>query len=246
MADVVLVLLAAFAEVINSSLGMMYGTLLSPLLIALGNDPLVLIPALLFSQAVSGLIAATKHHLQGNVNFRWDSDDFKSFLLIVFPGIIAVVVGAYVAIEIPNWLLKAYIGLLVVAIGIIVLMNVKLKFSFKRIALIGFISAFNKALSGGGFGPLVTSGQIAIGQKSKNAISITTLAEAPICMGSFIAYYFLGGFTDWYLLFLLTLGATFGAFIGPRITSSLNHKKIRTAVAVLAIVAGVWILHGLF
>nr|QNO54459.1 hypothetical protein NCOPHCNO_00010 [Methanosarcinales archaeon ANME-1 ERB7] len=150
MADFSIIALTAVAEVVDSSLGMMYGTLLSPLLIALGHDPLVVVPALLFSQSFGGLMAAINHHKYGNANFHWTSADFKSFALIAVPGLFAVICGVFVATEIPKWVLKTYIGLLVTAIGIMILLGITTRFSFRKVALIGFVGAFNKALSGGG------------------------------------------------------------------------------------------------
>ena len=54
------VMLTAFAfvcEYIDSAIGMGYGTILSPLLIIMGFDPLVAVPAILLSQAFGGLSA---------------------------------------------------------------------------------------------------------------------------------------------------------------------------------------------
>ena len=45
-----LCLLATIGEFIDSGLGMMYGTILSPLLILIGYSPEVVIPSILFSQ----------------------------------------------------------------------------------------------------------------------------------------------------------------------------------------------------
>nr|QNO54460.1 hypothetical protein NCOPHCNO_00011 [Methanosarcinales archaeon ANME-1 ERB7] len=89
----------------------------------------------------------------------------------------------------------------------------------------------------------MTGGQLAVGQKSRNSVGITTLAEVPICMGSFISYYLMSGFSDWPLLILMTIGALAGAVIGPNITRSIDHDKLKIVVGALAIVAGIWILY---
>lgn len=44
--------LAIIMEFIDSSMGMMYGTILSPLLIGMGFRPEVIVPSILISQAV--------------------------------------------------------------------------------------------------------------------------------------------------------------------------------------------------
>jgi len=45
---------ALICEFIDSYLGMMYGTILSPVLIIAGFNPLVVVPCILFSQGVGG------------------------------------------------------------------------------------------------------------------------------------------------------------------------------------------------
>ncbi|MCK4232918.1 hypothetical protein KAX75_00695, partial [candidate division WOR-3 bacterium] len=54
--------LAFCCEYIDSSLGMGYGTILSPVLIIMGFDPLIVVPSILLSQAVGGFTASIFHH----------------------------------------------------------------------------------------------------------------------------------------------------------------------------------------
>ena len=62
--------LAFAAEYIDSSLGMGYGTTLTPILLLLGVEPLQVVPAILLSQLIAGLAASVIHHAVGNVNLR--------------------------------------------------------------------------------------------------------------------------------------------------------------------------------
>jgi hypothetical protein len=59
---VVIVLLAFVCEYVDSSLGMGYGTTLTPLLVMLG------LPAILLSELATGITAGSFHHGFGNVN----------------------------------------------------------------------------------------------------------------------------------------------------------------------------------
>ena len=54
--------------------------------------------------------------------------------------------------------------------------------------LVGLVSAFNKGLSGGGFGPVVAGGLVIVGQEAKAAIATTTAAEVPVCIAGFLTY----------------------------------------------------------
>ena len=153
-----LLVFAFVCEFIDSSLGMGYGTILTPSLLIIGFDPLVVVPAVLLSQAFGGLSASVFHHQFENVSFRPDSKDFKIVLIISGFGIVATVFAALISINLPKIILKTYIGIMVLVMGFIILLNRTFIFSWGKMIAIGIISAFNKGISGGGFGPVVTGG----------------------------------------------------------------------------------------
>lgn len=255
--------LAFLCEFIDSSLGMGYGTILSPTLIIMGFDPLVAIPAVLLSQAFGGFTASVFHHQFRNASFHPSSKDFKIVFVITSFGILATIIAAIISINLPKIVLKTYIGLLVLALGIIVLLKFKFNFSWKRIVSVGILSAFNKGLSGGGFGPVVTSGQILSGRGYKGAIAATTLAEAPICITSFLTYLvgrsileidgpvletpisqFLGVmFSEhmfpWELILALLLGSIFVAPFGAFTTRIMKPEKLHTVLGILITTLGI-------
>jgi len=235
-----LAVVAFVCELIDSSLGMMYGTILSPVLIIIGFPPLLVVPSILISQALGGFIAAGFHHQLGNVYFSRRSVDSKAVFIITIFGIIGVAAALSLALNIPSWVVTLYIGVLVLAMGAIILSKREFSFSWKKLSVVGLISSFNKAMSGGGFGPVVSTGQIISGVDSKNAVGITTLAEAPICIAAFIGYMlFHPGFT-WNMAIALIIGAGIAATLGPRITSRFHSPKLRTAIGILALALGVW------
>jgi len=104
-------------------------------------------------------------------------------------------------------------------------------------AVVGIVSAFNKGLSGGGFGPLVTGGQMILGNKEKNSIGVTTLAEGPICIAGFLTYWYFKGIQDWNLVFALLVGAVLAAPIGA-LTTKKTEKNLKKLVGVLLVVLG--------
>jgi hypothetical protein len=258
---------ALICEVIDSALGMLYGTILSPVLIIAGFEPLLVVPSILFSQAIGGFTAATIHHRLKNVDFtlkskdpkyiterltqlgyketfkRGTTKDLKVAFCITVLGIIATIFSVLIAINIPKVALKTYIGILVLVMGIILLSRTQFNFSWKKITGIGILSAFNKGLSGGGFGPVVTSGQMISGRNGKSSIGATALAEAPICITGFLVYFFTKGIPDWNLVLLLTSGAIFGAMIGPFFTAKFkSEKRLKLVLGILTMVLGIWTL----
>ena len=108
---------------------------------------------------------------------------------------------------------------------------------------IGIISAFNKGMSGGGYGPLVTGGQILAGHNYKCSICNTVLAEAPICIAGFLTYLATKGISDWKLVGFLSLGALLGAPIGALLTKKLQTKKSVLILAVIIAILGAWTLY---
>ena len=161
----ILVGFSAFVmEYIDSSIGMGYGTVLSPLMILFGFEPLLVVSSILISQAAGGFAASVFHHRFRNACFKWRTRDSNIVMIITVSGILATIFAAIIAISIPKAYLSLYIGALVIVIGAILLSNANFRFKWKRIISIGIISAFNKGMSGGGFGPVITGGQIVSGQ----------------------------------------------------------------------------------
>ncbi|HBF87504.1 MAG TPA: sulfite exporter TauE/SafE family protein [Bacteroidales bacterium] len=242
-----LIILALYWEYIDSAFGMLYGTALTPILLIMGYTPTEVVPSILISQAIGGSVASWRHHDKRNAIFNKNSKDFRIALLIFISGIIAVVIGAIIGKVIPAKVLAIYIGFLVIVMGIIILLKQHFKFSWKKVALIGFISSFNKAISGGGFGPLVASGLVISGKSGKSSIGITDFAEAPICFAGFIVWIFLNKVPDYYLFIPLCVGAAIGGFFGPstlaRIKSNATIVKI---LGFTSIFLGIWTLLKTF
>jgi len=258
---------ATLCEFIDASMGMMYGTILSPVLIIVGFEPVLVVPSILLSQALGGFTASMFHHRFRNVNLapktmnpgiitkklleigcvesfrRGTTKDFKVSFCIGSLGIVATIIAALIAMNIPKAVLKTYIGILVVAMGIILVSGFEFQFSWKKMVWVGVLSAFNKGISGGGFGPVVTSGQIIAGRDSKSSIGSTTFAEAPVCIVGFLTFLITKGISDWRLVVFLSIGALLGAPCGAFLTSKFqSEKKIKTVLGILVLILGTWIL----
>lgn len=263
----ILILAALICELVDSSLGMMYGTILSPVLIIAGFEPLILVPSILFSQAIGGFTASMLHHRLKNVKFELKvrhprvvikkmkevgcfetlrkgiSKDLRTTFCIAVLGVVATVLSVLTAINIPKVALKTYIGILVLLMGVLLFLGIRFKYTWKKILGVGILSAFNKGLTGGGFGPVTTSGQMIAGRNGRESIGATTLAEAPICIIGFLTYLITKGLADWRLLSCLVVGSIAGASIGPYFTTRFkDDKKLRKMLGILAIVLGIWTL----
>ena len=244
-----IIVLAFVCEYIDSSLGMGYGTTLTPLLLIMGYNPLQIVPCVLLSELITGLSAAFFHHRFKNAHFKFGAIDLKIALAMAGCSILGTLVAVFVALSLPKFYIKLYIGLLVLAMGILILITMKrtFKFSWKKITSLGILAAFNKGISGGGYGPLVTSGQILSGVNSKNAIGITSLAEGLTCLVGVITYLtFTNHTVDWSLSPSLIIGAILSVPVAAYTVKKFKGGSLRFFVGIATLLLGLFTLGKLF
>lgn len=237
-----LIFVALVMETIDSSLGMMYGTILSPVLIGYGYEPLAVIPAILLSQAIGGISGTAFHQKFRNADFKGMSRDMKVVLAMIVPGLFVVVFGVFVAVSLPVIIVKIYVAILVIVMSSLCLSPLRYKFAWWKHYIIGVIAAFNKTISGGAFGPVTSTGGIIGGLKAKVSIATTTLAEVCICFAGFAVYAIMST-PSWKLIIPLSIGAFIGGIIGPYFCSKGNHILLRKAIGILGIVSGLWLFY---
>lgn len=237
----ILALLAFVAEYIDSSLGMGYGTTLSPLLLLLGFTPLQIVPVVLLSEFVTGLVAAGFHHTYQNVSFRKGSLDSTVALTLALIGIVGAIIAVSIAVHLPTLVIKVYIGVLVLTLGVFVLVTPSgsRRFSWGRLVGIGLLSSFNKGLSGGGYGPIITTGQILAGLNPKVAVGITSLAEGVVSLVGVLMYWLTVSGLEWHLALPILVGAVISAPLAAFTVHKLPMRSLRFLIAILAIMLGI-------
>lgn len=240
---VIIGILSFITEYIDATLGMGYGTSLAAILILMGYNPIDFVAPLLISQFVAGVFAGLSHHFIRNVDFSLGSPDLKVASLLGGFSIIGVVIAAFVAKAIPSDILKLYIGTLVFILGIVILVTIGRTFVFTwgRIMALGFVSAFNKGISGGGFGPIATGGQILSGVETKSAVGITSLAEGVASMVG-VAAWFVVGWGEYGFTIPLTLGAILSVPISALTVKRLHARNLRVIVGFAILILGLIIV----
>ena len=237
-------IIAFISEYLDSGLGMGYGTALAPILIIIGFHPLKVVPAILISQLITDIAACISHHKLHNVNLEIKSKDFRIALILGMISSVGVIMAVAIALKIPKWLLTLYIGLLVLSMGILILVTIKkpMQFSWRKLMAISFLAAFNKGISGGGYGPLVMGGQMLSGVCAKNAVGITAFAEAVTCFVGFMIYLIMGKSIDWKLTGLLVICATGAVPIAAITVKNVNSEKLKRYVGILITILGLFTL----
>ena len=240
-----LLLLALVCEYVDSTLGMGYGTTLTPILLLAGYGTIQIVPAVLLSEFLTGILAGVFHHGCGNVNLKPGSRPFRVVLVLAACSIVGTLAAVFLAVNVPEWVIKTYIGVLVLSMGVGILLTIgkTFAFSWKKVIGLGLVAAFNKGLSGGGYGPLVTGGQIMAGVDGKGAIGITSLAEGLVCIVGVLAYTLTGnGTIDWGLAPSLILGAVLSVPLAALTVKKMPVQKLRWAIGFAVTALGLFTL----
>lgn len=304
LAIVIIIVLAFLCEFMDASLGMGYGTTLTPVLLFFVEDIALIVPAVLLSEFITGIVSATFHIIFKNVQLGKKEKvkdpteglnpniietqtvsiipnsinsieiaengngftesvgnltrDTKIVLILAFFGILGAVCSSVISVifhlnDAFNFSAKIYIGLMVIAMGIIILVlrNREQKFSYKKIVSLGVIAGFNKGLSGGGYGPITVSGQILSGREGRSAIASTSVSETLVCFVGVLAYIITNiiimnrgdlAITWEYLEFApyLIIGAVISAPLAALTTKKVKAKWLKIAVGWGTIVLGIF------
>lgn len=95
-------------------------------------------------------------------------------------------------------------------------------------------------MSGGGYGPVVTGGQILSGVEGKSAVGITSLAESLTCLVGVIAYVLISkNPVDWKLAPFIIIGAVLSVPLCAKSVKWISTKKLKLAIALLTIALGI-------
>lgn len=231
-------LLAGFlAQMVDGALGMGYGVTCTSVLLSIG----VPLPAIsssihtaeMFSSGASGF----SHYKFGNVNK-------KLFRLIVIPGVLGAVAGAWLLARFGQEY-AAYIRPLLAGytllLGARILRNAfkknkKAKKKLKHVGWLAGAGGFLDSFGGGGWGPLVTSTLIAKGKTPRYVIGTVSLTEFFVTLSSALAFFSFIGISHWQVILGLVIGGMAAAPFAARLAGKLPLKTMFIGVGTLIII----------
>lgn len=236
----ILAAVSFFCELIDSSLGMGYGTILTSTLLLAGYQPMEIVPTLLLSELFTGFACAYFHDQIENVDLSLRGIQMKRALLLGISSVIGLTIGVHIAETLASNLVIFLIGCIVILSGlsVVLLANVKIEYRNWKMFCVAIIAAFNKSISGGGYGPLVTSGQILSGIQGKSAVGITAFAEGFTCLLSVILFTYIGEPIRSPLLVPLTLGALASVPLSAFMVSKFPEKNFKLVVGIITMLLG--------
>ncbi|ELZ12555.1 hypothetical protein C479_04142 [Halovivax asiaticus JCM 14624] len=246
-----IVVVAFVFQTTDSAAGMGFGTAIAPLLFVFGYTPLQVVPVLVMAQTIAGLVAGLVHHDVDNVTFSLcpANDETKLLSLLAVTSLVGVAgatVLTYFALELPDSFVRTYVSILVVLMGLVGLLRVKVRtrMTYRPRRLVGFalLAGVNKGIGGGGYGPVVTLGQIFSGVYEKSAVAITTLAEGIASfVGSiaFLGLIYYGVPVDLQLLPSIFAGGFLAAIVGPYLVRVVPNTVWRYVIPLYAFGIGI-------
>jgi uncharacterized membrane protein YfcA len=157
---IVLALVGLAAQLVDGSLGMGYGLTSSSLLLMYGIAPAAASASVHMAEVVTTAASGISHMRFGNV-------DKEIVWKLIIPGSIGAFLGATVLSHLPGDVLKPYISIFLLLLGLYIIFRFIFQYgqsdkaegkkvSKKMFIPLGFIAGFFDATGGGGWGPIAT------------------------------------------------------------------------------------------
>jgi hypothetical protein len=236
----VLVGAAFLTGYIDTCVGGGHGTILTPILILLGFPPAMVVPAILLSEIGIGVLSVILNHRAGNIRLARGEHHRQVLLVLAAGSLIGSVIAVTAAVKLPAQWVNLYIGLVIVAVGLLLLKKPTFgEISMKRIMALGTIAAFNKSLSGGGYGPLLTSGQVLSGVGEKGAVSITPPARGLTGLIAVVLYFMAKNTLEISLALPLALGSLLALPVAVFTVAAIDASMLRRGITLATLVLGV-------
>jgi siroheme synthase-like protein len=225
---------------IDGAIGMSYGVTSTTFSLSMGIPPAAASMGVHLSEILSNGIAGWMHYRMGNINW-------KLFKLLLWPGIIGSLIGAYLLSSLQNYsqYTKPVVSVYTLMLGAVILrkaFQVRAKKSsekFKNITLLGFGGAFTDAVGGGGWGSIVLSTLIAGGRHPRFSLGTVKLSRFFIAMVSSITFFVLLNSKHWEAIAGLVIGSAAASPIAAKISNKISAKVIMVAVGIIVILTSI-------
>lgn len=234
-------LIAGFIfAMIDGAIGMSYGVTSTTFSISMGIPPASASTAVHLSEILSNGIAGLMHYKMGNVNM-------KLFKMLVIPGIIGAVLGAFLLSSLEHYsnYTKPLVSLYTFILGLVILFkafNLKRKSGeakkkIKNITALGFGGGLVDAVGGGGWGSIVLSTLIAGGRHARFSLGAVKASRFFVALMSSLTFITMLKGLHWAAIGGLVLGSAIASPIAARVANRISAKSIMVAVGVIVVLA---------
>jgi hypothetical protein len=223
------------AQMIDGALGMAYGVTATTFLLSVGITPAAASASVHASEVFTSGVSGYMHLKFGNVNS-------KLFKILVIPGVIGAILGAYVLSSLENYAgyIKPIVSVYTLFLGAIIIRKALIKSQEKRqLKRVGWLALFGgylDSIGGGGWGPIVSSTLIASGRHPKYTIGSVNLTEFFVSLASSLTFFFVIGLGYLHVIIGLILGGVIAAPIAARLANKLPVKTMMILVGIVIII----------
>lgn len=220
------------AQTIDGAIGMAYGITATTFLLSQGVSPAIASSSIHISEIFTTGASGLSH-------WRLNNIDKKLFLNLVFPGIIGGLVGVLILTNIDGKILKPWISLYLLLMGLYIILKAFKKNIFngkinaKKITPLAFTGGAVDAIGGGGWGPVVTTTLLSSGHEPKTTIGSVNSAEFFITTATGLSFAIFIGVSNPEIIFGLIAGGLLIAPFAAKITTKLPTKLLMFIVGIL-------------
>lgn len=232
---------------IDGAIGMSYGVTSTTFSLSMGIPPASASTAVHLSEILSNGIAGVMHYRMGNVNM-------KLFKMLVIPGIIGSMTGAYLLSSLEHYsrYTKPVVSLYTLILGCVILrkaLNIAARktTNSKKITNIrglGLFGGFVDAVGGGGWGSIVLSSLIAGGRHARFSLGAVKLSRFFVAFMSSLTFVTVLKGLHWEAIGGLVLGSAVASPIAARVANKISAKSIMLAVGVIVILVSLKSIGG--
>ncbi len=224
-----------FAQMVDGSLGMGYGTISTTFLLAYGINPAIVSSRVHSARVFSSGVSGYSHHRFGNINK-------KLFKALVIPGVIGAIIGPTLAyfgqkysayVRIPLSIYTAYLGYFILRKAF---RKYKTEDKIKRAGILASAGGFMDAFAGGGWGALVTSTLISKRKSPRYVIGSVCLAEFFVVLASSITFFIFLKSLPLIDIAGLIIGGLLAAPLAARLVGKLPIKTMFIGVGAIVII----------
>jgi hypothetical protein len=241
-----LVLVGFIAQLIDGSLGMAYGVSSNSFLLSIGVSPAAASASVHTAEIFTTAISGISHWRLGNVNRR-------IVIRLLIPGVIGGAVGAYLLTNIDANIIKPYIAVYLLIMGIRIIYKAfrlvkenEIEPKTSLLIPLGFVGGTFDAIGGGGWGPIVTSTLMGSGHTPRKTIGSVNFSEFFVTLAEAVTFILTIGLTHWRVILGLLIGGVIAAPLGALLTKRIPAKMIMIIVGLLIIFLQVRLLIQTF
>ncbi|MEI6949330.1 TSUP family transporter [Paraflavisolibacter sp. H34] len=224
------------AQLVDGALGMGYGVTCTTVLNTLGVSPSAISASIHTAEMFSSGASGYSHYKFGNVNK-------KLFKVLLVPGIIGAVLGAFLLSKFGDQYapyIRPVLACYTLILGVrIIYTAFKKKKRAQKVKHVGWLAGaggFLDSFGGGGWGPLVTSTLISKGRTPRYVIGSVSITEFFVTFSSALTFFSLIGISHWQVIVGLILGGLTAAPLAARLSGKLPLKAMFIGVGAMVII----------